>query len=236
MSITTGKARASYVHVFQPQAPLGGTGDPKYSVTLLIPKSDVATINLIYAEIERAKQEGLQRVFNGVMPAVLALPVYDGDGKRPNGEDCGEECRGHMVLRASSKEQPSVVDAGIQPILNPADVYSGCYIRASISFYAYNQAGNRGVGCGLNAVQKICDGEPLTARVTPQEAFGGKNAYQEAGQIPGGGYAYGTYAAQGTAPYAAQPYTQPALPPQPAVQQIDPITGRPILPGGVMGL
>lgn len=244
MSITTGKVRASYVHIFQPQEPIGGNGDPKYSVTLLIPKTDAATLNLIYAEIERAKQEGVQKVFKGSMPALLALPIYDGDGKRPNGEDFGEECRGHMVLRASSKDQPSIVDANIQPILNPADVYSGCYIRASISFFAYNPGAKQGIGCGLNAVQKIADGEPLTMRVSPQEAFGGKNTYQ----APAGYLQPGTYTAQGQNAYPpvqavpSQPYqptyTQTGTPgPQSyTAPMIDPITGRPLVSGGVMGI
>ena len=256
MSITTGKVRASYVHIFQPQAPLNGVGDAKDSVTLLIPKSDVTTINMIYAEIEKAKQEGIQKVFNGTMPAMLAMPIYDGDGKRLNGEDFGEECRGHMVIRASSKDQPSIVDANIQPILNPSDVYSGCYIRASINFYAYNQAGNRGVGCGLNAVQKIADGEPLTARVTAQEAFGGSNTYQpvQAGYPVGGAYGSAPYAAsaqpaypqaqpmypqmpQMQAPVQQPPYQQaPTMQPPYPAQQIDPVTGRPLMPGGVMGI
>lgn len=258
MSITTGKVRASYVHIFQPQAPMNGVGDAKYSITLLIPKSDVTTINMIYAEIEKAKQEGIQKVFNGTMPAMLSMPIYDGDGKRPNGEDFGEECRGHMVIRASSKDQPSIVDANIQPILNPSEVYSGCYIRASINFYAYNQAGNRGVGCGLNAVQKITDGDPLTARVTAQEAFGGSNAYQpvQAGYPAGGAYGSGSipYAAPSQPAYQQAPPMYPQMPQmqapvqQPAYQQappmqqpypqqqINPVTGRPLMPGGVMGI
>ena len=77
MSITTGKVRASYVHIFQPRTPENG-GDPKYSVTLLIPKTDTATINGIYAEIERAKQEGAQKAFNGNIPPQCRTPLYDG--------------------------------------------------------------------------------------------------------------------------------------------------------------
>lgn len=238
MSITTGKVRASFVNVFTPQAPIGG-GEAKYSITLLIPKTDVTTLNAIQAEIERAKQEGVSRVFGGTMPAMVKSPLYDGDGVRVNGEPFGEECRRCMVLRASSKDQPSVVDLSVQPILNVHDVYSGCFVRASINFFAYNQNGNRGIGCGLNAVQKIEDGEPLTSRVSAQEAFGGNNAY--AGgfnaapyapqQNPVSGQAY-----QAQTPYMQQPYS--AVPPQQNPvpgQMYDPVTGAPI-GGGVMGI
>lgn len=232
MAITTGKVRASFVHIFQPSIPQNG-GDPKYSITLLIPKGDMATLNGIYAEIEKAKQEGVQK-FGGSIPPACRVPIYDGDGVRPaSGEPFGEECRGHMVMTASAKLQPSIVGLDMQNILNPADVYSGCYVRANINFFAYNTNGNKGIGCGLNAVQKIADGEPLTARVSAEEAFGGANAYTQAGQ----------YQQPVSPPMAA--YYQPAQPvyqqmpqgaPQYSAQQIDPITGRPMLTGGIMGL
>ncbi len=176
MAITTGKVRASYVHLFQPRTPDSG-GEPKYSVTLLIPKTDTATINSIYVEMERAKQEGAQKAFNGNIPPQCRTPLYDGDGYRPSGEAFGEECRGCMVITASAKQQPVIVGLDMQNIINPADVYSGCYIRANINFFAYNSNGNKGVGCGLNAVQKIGDGDPLGGRVSVEEAFGGVNAY-----------------------------------------------------------
>lgn len=232
MAITTGKVRASYVNIFQPRVPENG-GDPKFSVTLLIPKTDAATLNAIFAEIERAKQEGIQK-FNGSVPPMCRVPIYDGDGYRPSGEAFGEECRGHMVMTASAKNQPVIVDLGMQNIINPAEVYSGCYIRASISFFAYNSNGNKGIGCGLNAIQKIEDGEPLAMRVSAEEAFGGSNAYTGSGYppnpgtVPGGGGAMPQMAPQYQMPQQ-MPYGMPA-------QQVDPITGKPALYGGVMGI
>lgn len=268
MAITTGRARASYVHIFTPRIPDNG-GEPKYSVTLLIPKTDTATLNAIYADIERAKMEGSQKVFGGNVPPQCKIPIYDGDGYRPSGEAFGEECRGHMVLTASAKQQPVIVGLDMQNIINPADVYSGCYIRASINFFAYNSNGNKGIGCGLNAVQKIEDGEPLSARVSAEEAFGGSNTYSGApsyGAVPAGfpqasypqaaypqtpaapaaypqtpaspaayapaqapAAAYVAPTAPQAAPYAQSPYPAPAA-------QIDPITGRPMVGGGVMGI
>lgn len=228
MAITTGKVRASYVSIFQPKAPQGG-GEAKYSVTLLIPKTDAATINSIYAEIEKAKQEGAQKVFGGNIPPMCKIPVHDGDGVKPtSGEPFGEECRGHLVMTASAKLQPSIVGLNMENIINPADVYSGCYIRANVNFFAYSSNGNKGIGCGLNAIQKIEDGEPLTARVSAEEAFGGSNTYAPAGQV---GWP-DQMPMQGGYPQPVPPYQQPV----PPYQQIDPITGRPMLTGGVMGL
>ncbi len=267
MAITTGKVRASYVHIFQPRASDNG-GEPKYSVTLLIPKTDTNTINSIYAEIERAKQEGAQKAFNGNIPPQCRTPLYDGDGYRPSGEAFGEECKGCMVITASAKQQPVIVGLDMQNILNPADVYSGCYIRANINFFAYNSNGNKGIGCGLNAVQKIGDGDPLGGRVSAEEAFGGANAYtggtagayqQPQGKTPGfNGYqqpqGYGGYQQPqgsnqpGYGGYQQPPgyngYQQPQgnnQPgyggyQQPAGRMTDPITGMPVVSGGVMGI
>ncbi len=264
MAVTTGKVRASFVHIFTPRVPDNG-GDAKYSITLLIPKTDTATLNEIYADIERAKQEGAQKCFGGNVPPGIRIPIYDGDGYRPaTGEPFGPECKGCMVLTASSKDMPFVVDTGMQTILNPADVYSGCYVRANINFFPYNNQ-SKGIGCGLNGVQKIEDGEPLTARVTAEEAFGGANAYAGMSQYgaqpayqqqPAPQYQQPAYNAQpnmqGYSVPQGAPMGQPSYQPQPAypqmqpqmqqgaysapAQQIDPITGRPIMNGGVLGV
>lgn len=239
MAITTGKVRLSFCHIWQPQAPQNG-GDPKYSVTILIPKSDVATINALYAEMEQAKQAGVNNVWGGTLPPIVKVPLYDGDGVRPSGEPFGPECRGHMVITASSKTQPQVVDLNVQPILNQAEVYSGCYGRVSLNFFAYNQAGNRGIGCGLNCVQKIADGEPLSGGVSAQEAFGGSNAYVTGSAMPQGSSPAQTYQGQ----QQAAAYQQPQMyQPQAAAYQqpvmnasVDPITGQPLMHGGVMGI
>lgn len=246
MAITTGKVRLSFCHVWQPQTPQNG-GDPKYSVTILIPKSDVATINALYAEMEQAKQAGVSNTWGGTLPPIVKIPLYDGDGVRPSGEPFGLECKGHMVITASSKTQPQVVDLNVQPILNQAEVYSGCYGRVSLNFFAYNQAGNRGIGCGLNCVQKVADGEPLSGGVSAQEAFGGSNAYQGAAQPPVAGMTAGgmTSATPGSTNYGYQApmqgmpggYPQQTYPGQPQAQMpIDPITGQPLMQGGVMGI
>lgn len=242
MSVTTGVVRASFVHVYQAVAPLGG-GDPKYNITLLIPKSDTNTINAVSAEIGRVKQENTQ-LFGG---QAVKIPLYDGDGLMPSGARWGEECRGCMVLRASSKEQPALVDENVQPLLTPNAVYSGCYVRASVNLYAYNQPMNKGIGCGINAIQKIADGEPLANRISPEEAFGGANAYQNNGMPQNPGFQPGQYQMPQQAPNPGRPQAGQYQTPytgqgsqmffqQPQAIQIDPITGNPVMPGGVMGI
>lgn len=210
--MTTGEIRVSYVHVWQPQAPLGG-GEPKYSITMLIPKSDAQTINAVYAAIEAAKQQGVATTWKGKMPPNVKIPIYDGDGTRPNGEPFADECKGHMIITGSSKQQPFVVDANVQPVINQADFYSGCYARAALNFFAYDSNGNRGIGCGLNGVQKTRDGEPLAGRISAEEAFGGANAYgtyQNQTPVPQTPYQPAAYPQQQYQPQPQMPPTQPA--------------------------
>ncbi len=157
--VLTGKVRFSYAHVFEPKAAQNG-GDPKYSVTLLLPKSDKATYGRIKAAIEAAKEAFRAKNPKG-LPANGKIAMHDGDGPMPNGGEYGPECAGCYVINASSKNPPTVIDAFKNEIMNKTELYSGCYGRAILSLYGYDTNGNKGVAFGLEAVQKLEDGEPL---------------------------------------------------------------------------
>lgn len=161
--LTTGKARASFVNIWEPRAQNEGDA-PKYSITLLIPKSDRATYQKIQAAIKEAADLFRQKNGTASLPANPKSPLHDGDGDKPNGGEYGPECRGHWVLTASANadRQPIIIDRDKQDIMDRREVYSGCYVRASINFYGYSNR-NKGVGCGLLGVQKLSDGEPLSA-------------------------------------------------------------------------
>ncbi len=163
--VITGKVRLSYAHLFKPQAISEGA-DPKYSVCLLIPKSDKKTLKKINDAVEAAKQAGASK-WGGKIPANLKLPLRDGDEERAD----QEEYVGHYFVNATSKQKPGVVDRQLNEILDSTEVYSGCYARASINFYAFNQAGNRGIACGLNNIQKLEDGDYLGGRSRPEDDF-----------------------------------------------------------------
>ncbi len=162
--VITGKVRFSYANVWAPKSINGG--DEKYSVSLIIPKSDKKTISDIQAAIELAKKEGASK-FGGKVPASLKLPMRDGDVDRPD----DEAYKGCYFVNANSKDRPGIVDKSVKPILDQAELYSGCYGRASISFYAFNQNGNKGIACGLQNLQKLADGEPLGGRSRADEDF-----------------------------------------------------------------
>lgn len=170
MKVITGpNTRWSYCNVWQPKSINGGT--PKYSVSLIIPKSDTVTINRIKAAIEAAYKEGEAKLKgNGrSVPAlsVLKTPLRDGDAERPDDEAYANA----YFVNANSATAPGIVDADRQPILDTSEVYSGVYGRASINFYAFNSNGNKGIACGLNNLQKIRDGEPLGGKSRPEDDF-----------------------------------------------------------------
>ena len=170
MKVITGKdTRWSYCNVWEAKAINGGT--PKFSVSLLIPKTDTVTVKKIKAAIEAAYREGEAKLKgNGKTVAPLTAiktPLRDGDAERPD----DPAYAGHYFLNANSATAPGIVDADCQPILTRSEVYSGVYGRASISFYAFNSSGNRGVACGLNNLQKIRDGEPLGGRASAESDF-----------------------------------------------------------------
>lgn len=223
--VTTGEVRLSYEHLLKPYANQPNA-DSKYSVTLLIPKSDVATKQRIDAAIQAAIAEGAAGKWNGARPVQPPIPIHDGDGLRESGVPFGEECKGHWVMTASSKLPQEIIDTSGNPLINPTEVYSGMYARVFINFFAYNQAGRKGIGCGLGPVQKTRDGEPLGGKVSAAEAFGDSSA------VPA--YQQPAYAAPPAPNYPTAPvpsaYQQPAY----TAQQIDPITGQPV--SGIYGL
>lgn len=171
--VITGKVRLSYAHIWKPVAISEGQ-EPKYSVCLLIPKSDKETLRKIKAAVVAAKERG-KSIWDGKIPANLKLPLRDGDEDRPD----QPEYAGHYFINANSKMQPGIVDKNVQPILDSTEVYSGCYARVSINFFPYNQAGNKGIGCGLNNIQKIADGDYLGGRSRPEDDFDAVEAEDE---------------------------------------------------------
>lgn len=179
--INTGICRASYLTVITPRAQNGG--DEKYSVQLLIPKTDTATINAVKGAIAAAIAEdrkGKNRLVGIEQPKTT---LHDGDGLRPSGGKYGEECFGHMVLSTSSKQKPGLVDINNNLLPEAAEWYSGIYVRANINFYAYNTGGSKGIACGLNHLKKMRDGEALSGGGDPSSAF--DDDYQEESSVLG---------------------------------------------------
>jgi hypothetical protein len=164
--VITGIVRLSYANVWEPKS-INGSAE-KYSVGLIIPKSDTKTIKAINAAIDVAIEEGKGK-FGGKAPskAALKLPLRDGDIDRPDDEAYADS----YFVNANSNTAPQIVDKQVSPILDRSEVYSGVYARVSVNFYAFNSNGNKGVACGLGNIQKIRDGEPLGGRTNAADDF-----------------------------------------------------------------
>lgn len=162
--VITGKVRFSYANVWEPKSINGG--DEKYSISLIISKTDVKTIAEINGAIEAAKQEGKVKL-GGKIPASLKTPLRDGDIDRPEDEAYANS----YFVNANSKDKPQIVDKNVKPILDQNEFYSGCFGRASINFYAFNSNGNKGIACGLGNLQKLTEGEPLSGKASAEDDF-----------------------------------------------------------------
>jgi hypothetical protein len=242
MKVLTGEVRLTFVALTTPRAHQQG-GEPKYSVTLLIPKTDTVTKADIDASMRAAAQEALAKVWGGARPPQLRVPIYDGDGVRPSGEAFGPECKGHWVLSASTKMKPQVVGAdNINVELAPSDIYSGMYGRVTIRFFGYSNSGNKGIGCGLGNVMKTRDGEPLSGNAPASSDFAGVGNLitpQPQASAPASPFPWGTPAAP-AAPASPFPWGAPAAPAAPAPAgtywpaapqaaiTMNPLTGQPL--------
>ena len=169
--VITGKNTImSYLNVNEPKVPLGG-GTPKYSVSLIIPKSDTVTVAKIRAAIQAAYEEGQSKLKGNskFVPALedIKTPLRDGDKDRKG----DEAYQNAWFVNANSTTKPGVVDTDRQPILDSSELYSGIIGRASINFYAFNSSGNRGIACGLNNIQKLSDGTPLGGHSRAEDDF-----------------------------------------------------------------
>lgn len=162
--------RLSYANVWEPKEPVGG-GDKKYSASLIIRKTDTKTLNAIKKAIAEAKEEGKTKLANkkGVIPSNIKLPLRDGDEDRPD-DQAYEGCM-FINANATVNYPPKIVDRHVQPIMDRAEVYSGCYANVSVTFYAFNSNGNIGIGCGLGNIQKVGDGDPLSSAHSAEDDF-----------------------------------------------------------------
>lgn len=153
-----------YLNCWRPGAQYGG--DQKYSVSAIISKEDVETMNRIYEAIEYVKEKSQQK-WGGRIPNNLRSPIHDGDEEKPDNPNY-HNC---YYINAKSKDAPQVVDENVEPIRDQTKVYSGCCGNVSVIFYGYNFSGNKGIGAVLGNIQKLEDGEPFGGQISAKEDF-----------------------------------------------------------------
>ena len=161
----TAAGRLSYPNLFTARA-ANEQAAPKYSATLLIPKTDTATIQRVQAAIDAAVQDGVDRhVFKQPIDPSHSKypPLRDGDLPNESGEPRGPEFAGHWFIsaKAGAQRKPFIVDQQLQPIIDENDIYAGCYVNMAVQFFAYENSGNKGISAALVGVQFVKDGERL---------------------------------------------------------------------------
>ena len=159
-NIITPEFRLSFPNLFRPRAS-GQSKKEKYSLSMLfLAGADLSKLKAQANEVAREKWG------DKVSSMKLKTPFLNAGDYPYEGYE-----QGMVLIRASSIQKPGIVDAKVQPVLDESEVYPGCYCRASIRAFAYDQEGNKGVSFGVVNVQKIRDGEPLGGRTRPEDDF-----------------------------------------------------------------
>lgn len=168
--VVFGPCRLSYTHVFAKYNPDGNEADAKYMTNILIPKGEKETVKAIQQAIETAKKAGIAGKWGGKEPKKLDLCLRDGDDKEKDEDGIYAGC---YYLNAKCSTRPGLVYRDKTPIVDEEEVYSGMWAIASVTFYAYDVNGKRGIACGLNNLMKFKDDEKLGGRVSAETDFAG---------------------------------------------------------------
>lgn len=157
----TPKFRVSFPSVFEPKAFEGQ--EAKYSIVMLFKKGE-ADLKAMKQAVQNVAEEkwGPKEKW----PKNLRTPFRDGDEKSDT-----EGYEGHIFVSASNKLKPGLVDQATHPILDREAFYAGCYARATVIAFAYDQKGNKGVSFSLQNIQKLADGPSLSGRKAASEEF-----------------------------------------------------------------
>lgn len=170
--VVFGPCRLSYTHLLEKYTPEGAT-EGKYMTNVLIPKDERKTVQALEKAIDAAKKAGVIGKWSGKEPRKLDLPLRDGDEK----DD--DTYAGHYFINAKCSTKPGVVDKNRQNITDEEEVYSGMWAYVSVTFYAYDVNGNKGIACGLNNVMKFKDDDRLGGRVSAESDFEGVDDDEE---------------------------------------------------------
>lgn len=163
--LMTPEFRVSFPYVFEPSKNMADPTKPgKYAVTMLFQKgADLREMQKAVADVvvqkfgpDKAKWPRLRLPFRDQADKADKFKGYE---------------PGAVFVTATSKDRPGLVDASVTKIINPEDFYAGCYARATVNAYYYDQAGNKGVAFGLMNIQKTKDGEPLGDRANAEADF-----------------------------------------------------------------
>lgn len=166
-NVMTPEFRASYPKVFKPEVNQLSK-KTEYSVVALFKKGEDLSALKKAAEDALVEELGADKT---KWPKNLKTPFRDQADKEKDGVMPAGHEKGAIFMTLKTQQKPGVVDANVQPIIDEADFYAGCYARATVRARYYDQAGNKGVAFYLQNIQKVKDGEPLSGRAAAESEF-----------------------------------------------------------------
>lgn len=162
--VTTPEFRVSFPAIFEAQTNRL-SGKEEFSVQMIFDK------DADFTAMKKLAKKAAQEKWGDKIPTNLRSPFRDGDEYNDTAENQRQELEGKVFVNSRSKQRPGLVDGQLQAIIDQSDFYGGCYARATVSVYAYDQKGNRGVSFGLLNVQKLRDGEPFSGKMKAEDDF-----------------------------------------------------------------
>jgi hypothetical protein len=169
-NITTGIVRIAKEQISRPC--IDARGLERYGAKLLLPKSDLFTIQTVNRALAEAAIKGFQEKWYGLPMDNMRLPINDADTMIAKGEDIPKECANCFMLEARNKYKPPVVDLRLRPIDGEHAIHDGVFCCVSLSFYPYVLNERIGIGCYLGPILKVADGERIWSRSPAEIAFG----------------------------------------------------------------
>jgi hypothetical protein len=175
-TVITPECVLSYPALFEPKPT--PSGEERYSACLIFGAD--ADLSALKAAAKAAAESGWGSKAAAMLKnRQLRWPFRDGAEK----EGRAGYGSGTTFINVSSTRQPGVVsryvgrDGKPLPIDDPAELYPGCRVRASLVAFAYDVSGNKGVSFVLCNVQKLGEGERLDGRLRAEDEF---DAFEDA--------------------------------------------------------
>lgn len=160
----------SYAYLVTPKEQ---DGNKKWSAMILIKKDRADLVAQVKKAINNAYRNGVEKTWRGKEPSKVGFrqPLRDGDLERADDPNC----RGCWFINASSSTEPGFIDKARHDMRSPeyaALAHSGMVCHVSVNFFSYSNSGNNGIGCGINNVLYVSEGEYFGGRTTAENDFG----------------------------------------------------------------
>jgi hypothetical protein len=154
--------RVSFCNVWKPRK-----DTEKYDITGImdLPKDlsekDKARWNAIKQIMIDAKKEKWPKFSGPVMCTIRTGKGYKTEDFFSDPVDCEKypEYKDKVIIKAmSSGRQPEIIGPDKEEIIVQDDFYSGCYAVLSLTAFAWENSGKKGVSLGVNHIMKVKDG------------------------------------------------------------------------------